>query len=200
MAPTKKSGGRNGRQVGNSPGRRAPARRNRLTGRKIVALGILIVLPLVVIAGVLGSIGSSSNQSGSNSASSGAPPGLDLMTEACTQLSTLAENAGVIASTTTTTKPGTPAPTSGGTTTTTDNSAAASNLLAGMNQVAQLAANAAGTNSAWQTMASDISKLNDMLQSDTGDSTSFSTQLDTVGQECSAVVGSTSPSTPAASP
>jgi hypothetical protein len=172
-----------------------------LTGRKVVAFAILLILPLVVIAGVLGSIGSGSNQTGTNSASSGAPPGLDLMTEACGQLSTLAENAGAVATpTTTTTKPGTPTSTAGGTTTTTDNSAAASNLLAGMDQVAQLAANAAGTNSLWQPMASDISKLNDMLQSDTGDDTSFSSQLDTVGQECSAVVGSTSPSTPGTSP
>jgi hypothetical protein len=198
MAPTKKSGGPKGRQVGNSPGRGTPARR-RLTGRKIVALGILIVLPLAVIAGVIGSIGSSSNQTGSDSAASGAPPGLDLMTQACTQLSTLAENAGAVSATTTTTKPATPTATAGGTTTTTDNSAAASNLLAGMAQVAQLAANAAGTNSAWQPMASDIGKLNDMLQSDTGDDTSFSSQLDTVGQECSAVVGSTT-SPPGTSP
>jgi hypothetical protein len=39
-------------------------------------------------------------------------------------------------------------------------------------------------------MATDISKLNDMLQADSGDSATFSAQLDTVAQECSAVVGS----------
>jgi hypothetical protein len=161
----------------------------------MVALGILIVLPLGLIAGVLGSIGS-----GSKSATSGSsgqvPPGLDLMTQACRQLSTLAQNAGAVAATTTTT-PGTKTSTTAGKTTTTDNSAAAANLLAGMQQVAQLAADAAAASSTWQPMASDIAKLNSMLQSDTGDNASFSTQLDTVGQECSAVVGSTSPSTTA---
>jgi len=159
----------------------------------MVALGILIVLPLGLIAGVLGSLGSGSNSGNSGSAASASAAGLDLMTQACSQLSILAQNAGAVAATTTTTQ-GAKASTAGGTTTTTDNSAAAANLLAGMQQVAQLAANAAGTSSAWQPMASDISKLNDMVQSDTGDDASFSSQLDTVGQECAAVVGSTSPS------
>ena len=58
-----------------------------------------------------------------------------------------------------------------------------------MQQVAQLAANAAATNSAWQPMATDIGKLNDMVQADTGDDATFTSQLDTVAQECSAVVG-----------
>jgi hypothetical protein len=196
MAPAKKPSGRKDRQAGNPAGRVTPAGRNRLTKRKIGALLILIVLPLGLIAGALGSIGSGSKSASSGSADSVTPPGLDLMTQACTQLSTLAENAGAVAATTTTT-PGTKTPTAGGTTTTTDNGAAAANLLAGMQKVAQLANDAAAASSTWQPMASDISKLNSMLQSDTGDNASFSTQLDTVGQECSAVVGSTSPSTPA---
>jgi hypothetical protein len=193
MPPRKKTPPPKGRQGGN-PGPGGPgAGRKRLNKRKIVAFATLIILPLVIIGGVLGSIGSGSHSNPPASGNSAAP-GIDLITQACIQMSTLADNAGALTTTVpggTTTVPGT---VGGGTTTTLDTAAAANSLLAQMRQVAALAANAAATNSAWQPMATDISKLNDMVQSDSGDDAAFTSQLDTVAQECSAVVGSGPPS------
>ncbi len=170
-------------------------RRKRRNKRKIVALCTLIILPLVIIGGVLGSIGSGSNSKSSSDASLASTPGIDLIVQACLGMSTLAQNAGALAGATSTTTPAGASTTSGAgsTTTSTDQTAAATNLLAQMKQIAQLAANAAGTNSAWLPMANDISKLNDMVQADSGDDAAFSSQLDLVAQECSAVVGSNTP-------
>jgi hypothetical protein len=195
MPPRKPTPPSKGRQGGKPAARGASAGRKRLNKRKIVAFATLIILPLVIIGGVLGSIGSGSNSNPPASGNSAAP-GIDLITQACIQMSTLADNAGALADTSTTvagaatTVPGATTTVPAGPTTTIDTAAAANNLLAQMGQVAQLAANAAATNSAWLPMATDISKLNDMVQSDSGNDGAFSSQLDTVAQECSAVVGS----------
>ncbi len=156
---------------------------------------MLVILPLGLIAGLVASIGSGSKSNTSTSGGLSSAPGIDLITQACIQMSTLAQNAGALTATSTTTAAGTAttAP-SGATTTTVDTQAAATNLLTQMQQVAQLAANAAATNSAWQPMATDIGKLNDMVQADTGDDATFTSQLDTVAQECSAVVGNSASS------
>lgn len=191
MPPSKKPPTPKGRRGVNPAAQGGRARRKRPNKRKIVALCTLIILPLVIIGGVLGSVGSgsSSNKSGGDPATS--TPGIDLIVQACLGMSTLAQNAGALAGTTSTTTGTGTSPSTGAasTTTSTDRAAAATNLLTQMQQIAQLAANAAGTNSAWQPMATDMSKLNDMVQADSGDDAAFSSQLDVVAQECSAVVG-----------
>jgi hypothetical protein len=195
MPPSRRPPTPKGRRGANPAAQGGRARRSRPNKRKIVALCILIILPLVIIGGVLGSVGSGSSSKDPSGDPASSAPGIDLIVQACLGMSTLAQNAGSLAGTTSTTTGAGTSPTTGraGTTTSTDPAAATTNLLAQMQQIAQLAANAAGTNSAWQPMATDISKLNDMLQADSGDDAAFSSQLDVVAQECSAVVGSNPP-------
>jgi hypothetical protein len=139
--------------------------KGRLDRRKIIVLGILIALPLALIASVFGSGGGRSASPSSVTASPSAPPGADLMIAACSQIADLAKAA------------------TGGT-------ATPSTMLSDMEQASEYAANAAQASPVWEPMAGDIAKLNTMVQSDTGNAASFNSQLDTVTQECGAVATS----------
>jgi hypothetical protein len=72
----------------------------------------------------------------------------------------------------------------------TGGTATPSTLLSDMEQASQYATSAAQASSVWVTMAGDIGKLNSMVQSDTGDAASFTSQLNIVTQECGAVATS----------
>jgi hypothetical protein len=130
--------------------------------RKIVIIVMIVAFPLAAIAGAFGAIGGRSTSTSTGTVASSGPPGSDLMIAACQQIATLAQAA------------------TGGT-------ATPSSMLSDMRQASQYADAAAQTDPVWQPMASNIAKLNTMVQSDTGDQASFTSQLDTVTQECGTV-------------
>jgi hypothetical protein len=133
---------------------------------------MLVIVPLVTAVSVIGAVGGGSSRGSSGSSSDAAPAGTDLMTSACTQIANLAGAAS-------------------------NNTATPASMLSDMQQADQYADQAAQANPQWSTMAADIAKLNSMVQSDSGDQTSFMSQLDTVSQECVALVAP--PSSPPAS-
>jgi hypothetical protein len=162
MPSRTRSSARTGGDGRGSTGAGSGTRRRRSTRRRITVLCMLIIVPLVAVAGVIGAGRGGSTGTTSGTGAVAAPAGSDLMTAACGQIANLAQAA-------------------------TNNTATPASMLSDMQQAAQYANAAAQTDPAWQAMAGDIGTLNTMVQTNSGDQAAFTSQLDTVSQQCTAV-------------